>query len=305
VTIIVNDNAQYVRIEFNMQEGFEDLVKAERLTLALMTTGEAALIINGCAIDLTAPCILLLSPSDKIKYSGGMYPAVKTLKFHPALVNKDFEINNLASINFGEIAIEHDRGLIDAFLARSERYCGYIRPMPRIFMRINEWFDSAAREYKMKSDDRWPHRVRRKLMQILFALEEIKENQYDASVLSDESIIDFVIEYIRTNYANEISLTSLCKLVCVNRTSLNRKFIARTRRSPIDYLLHHRLNIACELLTYTKLSVGRIAEATGFNYESYFIRQFTSKIGITPTQYRQSEGYETLNTVESRIVEEF
>lgn len=43
----------------------------------------------------------------------------------------------------------------------------------------------------------------------------------------------------------------------------------------------------------------------GGNYETYFIRQFTAKIGTTPLEYRQSEGFETLNVNESRIFEEF
>jgi len=155
----------------------------------------------------------------------------------------------------------------------------------------------------IKINDKTLHRVRRYLKQILFSLEDACQNS--PYVLSDESIIDIVLEHMHTNFSNEISLDSICKLVYVNRTTLTRKFKARTRRSPIDYLLHYRLNIACELLTHSKLSISKIAEMTGFKYESYFTRQFAAKIGLTPTQYRQSDGYEVLDTKESRIVEEF
>ena len=178
-----------------------------------------------------------------------------------------------------------------------------INVLPQVFMRISEWFDQAGKAAKIKSSETWPYRVRRYLMQILFSLEDIKPT--GANTLSDKSIADIALEHIHANYPNEISLDSLCKLVYVNRTSLARIFKAHTRRSPIDYLLHHRLSIACELLTHSKLSICKIAETTGFKYESYFTRQFKAKIGIAPTQYRQCDGFEVLSTNESRIVEEF
>jgi AraC-like DNA-binding protein len=48
------------------------------------------------------------------------------------------------------------------------------------------------------------------------------------------------------------------------------------------------------MLTYSKLSVKKIAEISGYKYDTYFIRQFTEKIGVSPTEYRLSEGFETM-----------
>ena len=56
----------------------------------------------------------------------------------------------------------------------------------------------------------------------------------------------------------------------------------------IGYLLHYRLKIACEALTHTGLSIAEISEATGFQYDTYFIRQFTKKMGVSPTEYRKT-----------------
>ena len=168
--------------------------------------------------------------------------------------------------------------------------------------------DDALLELKMRKDiasiiDMYGLNRVRRYIKILFALSDAGFNSPD--ILSDDSIVDIVLEYIHANYSKEISLSSLCELVYVNRTTLTRKFKARTRRSPIDYLLHYRLSIACEFLTNTKISISKIAETVGFKYESYFTRQFTSKIGITPTEYRQSDGFEILDISESRIVDEF
>ncbi|WP_339265059.1 helix-turn-helix domain-containing protein [Paenibacillus sp. FSL K6-1330] len=46
------------------------------------------------------------------------------------------------------------------------------------------------------------------------------------------------------------------------------------------------LKVACDLLTHTGMKLDEIARATGFEYDTYFINQFTVKKGISPTKYR-------------------
>ena len=290
--------------EFNMQEEFAAALKPERFNLTLITKGETTLCSNGITFTAVSPCILLSSSMDELELMRSDHLSAKTFSFHPAFINSRLTFANITKSILTDIA-EHDRSLLYMLFLQNELNNRIVRLMPQMFLRISEWFDLAAIEFKVKSNLRWLFHVRRYLMQMLFALEETIENHNESDALSDEAIINFIIEYIHTNYTRKISLDSLCKMVCMNRTSLNNMFKARTRRSPINYLLHHRLNIACELLTYTKISIARIAEAAGFKYETYFTRQFTKKIGITPTQYRISEGYETLNNIESRIIDEF
>lgn len=292
-----------ILIDFDMREGFASLQAAERLTLTLITNGKALLDVNDSTLTLIAPCVFLSSWYDRIMLIESNKFAAKSFHFHPTFVNKNLTFENISNNDFDEIADEHDHHLLMPFLARNETYNGIINPLPQTYLQISEWFDLAEKETKMKSDGHWLYRVRRHLMQILFLLESTYAD--GSGSLSDDSIIDIVLEHIHANYSKEISLDALCKLVYVNRTTLTRKFKARTRRTPIDYLLHHRLNVACELLTHSILSISKIAETTGFKYENYFSRQFTAKIGMTPTQYRQSDGFETLNIEESRIVDEF
>ncbi|MCL2320517.1 MAG: AraC family transcriptional regulator [Oscillospiraceae bacterium] len=294
-----------ILFEFNMKEEFTPLLKSDRLTFTLIANGKTTLKINDKIYGIESPCILVYSCHDKILLLDGNQLVMKSFSFHPAFVNKSLSLENLTNNDFSEIADEHDCSLLRPFIMRNESYNGIIKALPQINLRIFEWFDLAYKENEIRGSRYWQHRVRRYLMQILFSLEDVYINQNDSDALSDESIIDIVLEYIHANYSNEISLDSLCKLVYINRTTLTRKFKAHTRRSPINYLLHYRLNIACELLTHSKLSISSIAEATGFKYETYFIKQFSAKIGMTPTQYRQSDGFETLNINESRIVDEF
>ena len=290
-------------IRFNMQEEFTTPLITEHLTLTLITNGKATLQINGKTAPLMSQYMMLTSWKDKIVLTDKSEFAAKSFSFHPTLVNKSLTPENINSGRLRAIADRHDRCLLNPFLERNDGYNGIVRLLPQAYLYISKWFDLSYREFEQKNDAYRLYNIRRCLMQILFYLEDKYRNGF--KFLSDESVISIVLEHIHSNYHNEISLDSLCKLACVNRTTLSRKFKQITRRPPIDYLLHHRLSIACDFLTHSKLSISKIAEATGFRYETYFIRQFTAKMGISPARYRQSDGYEALNNKESFIVEEF
>lgn len=308
--VIMEGNFDYSKatiIEFNLQEQFTRISasKTGYLALTLITDGNAILTINGKMAELKSPCILASSSCDTIVLVKSDRMMAKSLRFYPTLINKSLTFENLATNDFCEIADRHDSRLLRFFLMQDEAHNRIIKLLPQTYLRVSEWFSIASKETKIKKDAHWLYRVRRCLMQILLLLEDTCTDSDDVNSLSDERIVDIVLEYMHANFANEISLDSICRLVYVNRTSLTRKFKAHTHRSPINYLLHYRLSVACNLLTNSKLSISKIADTTGFKYESYFTRQFTAKIGITPTQYRQSDGYEVLNIRESSIVDEF
>ena len=288
-------------LSFDMQEEFTAL-NTEHLKLTLITSGKAMVEMNGKTVSLTSQCIMLTSWKDKIVIMEKNQFTAKSFSFHPAFVNKSLTPENIYTDSFCEIADNHDRYLLNPFTERDD-YGGIVKLSPQAYLHISEWFDFSYREFKQKNSAHRLHSIRRCLIQILFYLEDMYHNKFNT--LSDESVINTVLEHIHSNYHDEISLEALCKLAYVNRTTLTRKFKTITGRSPIDYLLHHRLNVACDFLTNSKLSISKIAEATGFRYETYFIRQFTAKMGISPTRYRQSDGYETLNNKESHIIEEF
>ncbi|WP_235440331.1 helix-turn-helix domain-containing protein [Paenibacillus sp. DMB20] len=47
--------------------------------------------------------------------------------------------------------------------------------------------------------------------------------------------------------------------------------------SVLRFLGSYRLNVACDLLTHTGMKLDEIARDTGFEYDTYFIKQFQAK----------------------------
>ena len=56
--------------------------------------------------------------------------------------------------------------------------------------------------------------------------------------------------------------------------------------SLMNYVIELRMKYACELLSYSNLSVLEISQKCGYNYQSYFSRQFKKKFGISPNDFR-------------------
>ena len=97
-----------------------------------------------------------------------------------------------------------------------------------------------------------------------------------------------VKHYIDTHYAEHITLESLSRLACVNKTTLCRAFKSIISMSPIAYVGFRRIEVARELLTGTSKSVGEIAAAVGYQNIFHFSRQFREAQGKSPTEYRRT-----------------
>ena len=100
-----------------------------------------------------------------------------------------------------------------------------------------------------------------------------------------------VIQYLKKNYAYEITLSELAKLIPMSEGQFCRVFKQYMKMSPMQYLLRFRILQSCRLLQETDKKIGEIANLTGFNNISYFNKVFLKTIGCTPKEYRNNSGY--------------
>ena len=216
-------------------------------------------------------------------------------------MNSALTFEQLRTNDFFELEDEHDRNMMNLFLRRDEYYDGTIDLPANTYLRISEWLAIMGTEVFAQSDAYWTCRIRRYLLQTLYLLDDIYMDRKTPHIIKREkSPIDILLEYIHVNYSKDISLDDLCELIHTNRTTLNRKFKEQSGFTAMEYLLKHRIKIACDALTHTNLSLAEIAEAIGFKYDTYFIRVFEKKIGMTPTKYRQSAWEEIDNRLSNK-----
>lgn len=86
------------------------------------------------------------------------------------------------------------------------------------------------------------------------------------------------------------TLDSLSKELNYNKYKLAKDFKFYTNFSPIDYLIHKRIEESKKLLEATMLSISEIGFKVGIDNTPHFINLFKKQLGITPNKYRIQSG---------------
>lgn len=281
-----------VLIEFNYNEEFKESVIPERFRLVLITSGSATLLINDRTISVSAPMTLCLSIKDSVKLLNKRKFAAKSFMFAPKFLNKKLSFEAIDEDNFKNWHDKHDSNILQVFVNHNDNFSGELNIPASMYLTINQWFGIIGTETFAQSDKSWTCRIRRYIIQILYLLEDLYRDLVQSDFKQQDELGDnhvkIALEYIHANYNQDISLDTLCKISGLNRTSLNRRFKERTGATMINYLINHRIKIACEALITTELPLNEIAESCGFMYDSYFSKQFSKRVGVSPAEYRKN-----------------
>jgi len=86
---------------------------------------------------------------------------------------------------------------------------------------------------------------------------------------------------------DEWTLAKLATHIGMSRSAFAMKFKMITGRSPIEYLTHWRMLLACDKLHTHKEALITIAISVGYTSESAFGKAFKRIIGCSPGEYRR------------------
>lgn len=103
------------------------------------------------------------------------------------------------------------------------------------------------------------------------------------------AIVVSALKEIEENYASA-RLSAVAKKQNVTSAYVSRTVHEVMGKTFKTLLLEKRLSKAATLLKTTRLSIGDIIEAVGYENTSYFYRAFTAKYKMTPGEYRESCG---------------
>lgn len=257
-----------LEIDFEAKASFSQLPYCNRFSLTLITDGSAKGILNGKTEVLTAQSILCLSDKDSLTVDDPKHIAAQTLSF-----STDF---------FGTLHRKEDENIPTGLsvFQRSNINTGLFALDKVVYGKLWEWLFILGTEMFAQSDALWVCRIKKYLLQIMGMLVDVyREQEHDP--------INLVLSHIYANYFRKITQDELCRKACVNRVSLNKMFKERYGCTAMEYLNEYRMKIAERILTYTRMNLNEIAHATGFEYDTYFIRQFTRWKGMPPTKFRK------------------
>lgn len=101
-------------------------------------------------------------------------------------------------------------------------------------------------------------------------------------------VISTGIELIEANPLSEISIEEIAEACNVSSCYFRRLFKEYSGKSPSEYRMELKLNMAKKMLESDESTLEYIAEALNFESTSYFCRIFKKKFGITAGQYRNN-----------------
>ena len=94
-------------------------------------------------------------------------------------------------------------------------------------------------------------------------------------------------EFIRKNYAERISVPDLAKKCHLSETTFRKRFKEHYLMTATEFIIKSKLDVACEMLRSSEISVEEISNFLGFYDNSYFYKVMKKHKGITPAAYRK------------------
>lgn len=113
-------------------------------------------------------------------------------------------------------------------------------------------------------------------------LKTISDEAYNLN----QNPLAFVLNYIKSNLNEKISINSLSDKACMSKATFYRLFKRELGISPNDFILTEKVNRAKILLAQPGNKVASISYELGFTDANYFIRAFKKIVGVTPGAYQ-------------------
>ncbi|HEY6901229.1 MAG TPA: helix-turn-helix domain-containing protein, partial [Puia sp.] len=104
---------------------------------------------------------------------------------------------------------------------------------------------------------------------------------------TDEDFVREAVRVLEKNIANaEFSVDEWAREMGLSRTSMYKKILACTGKTPIGFIRGFRMQRAAQLLEKGRHNVAEVAYMVGFNNPKYFARYFKEVYGVLPSVYQ-------------------
>lgn len=96
-----------------------------------------------------------------------------------------------------------------------------------------------------------------------------------------------VLSYINQNFTEDISLENAAAFAKINPSYLSHLFKQHLNKNFVDYLTYVRMEHAITLIKTGTDKVNELSEKVGYQYPSYFCKQFKKYTGYTVGEYKR------------------
>ncbi len=114
------------------------------------------------------------------------------------------------------------------------------------------------------------------------------QSRENAAINAQREYIGEVLEYIKYNYTQKISLKQLAAIAMISPNHLCSVFKNMTGKTVSEYIQEMRLQNICRMLRETDISFEKIANENGYEGRNFLQKLFIKTYGMTPGEYRKN-----------------
>ena len=124
----------------------------------------------------------------------------------------------------------------------------------------------------------------------LYALcdEYISKTDFSARTDKQYSVMNRIIDYIESNFKNDISLADVAESIGYDYSYFSKTFSSLFATSFSDYVNIYRFNHAAMLLTESNIPICQVAKESGFKSVRSFNNVFKKMAQISPSDFRKA-----------------
>lgn len=264
--------------------------------LIILEEGSGVLRINDKRVLLQPPEVYCINELEKVTLEKGERLKIHIIYFKPEMLDLNFDfsyVRNKSRENVMDTQVL-DLFWLNSFLYRDENMTGRYSMNQFMLQRLINLQECMMNELENQSTRQWICRARSCFLEILCYLSKlnaIKPSDIGVALTSQSEMIEDILLYLHTNYAQRITLGFLTEKFHMNRTTMNELFHRITGAPVITYLIKLRIDLSAALLKDTGISVKEIAYRVGFEDTINFTRTFKKQKGCNPTQYRRENSW--------------
>ncbi|MCG7338903.1 AraC family ligand binding domain-containing protein [Staphylococcus sp. ACRSN] len=128
--------------------------------------------------------------------------------------------------------------------------------------------------------------IMQNLYHLVYKLQELFPKTFSTEIEIINEDIQHAVDFINTNYNNNIMVVDVANHVNITRSHLFKLFKKNLNCSPKDYLTYIRMYHASQLLINTNLMICEIALKVGYKDPLLFSKIFTKHFEISASKYR-------------------
>lgn len=97
-----------------------------------------------------------------------------------------------------------------------------------------------------------------------------------------------VLQWVEGNLSRQLTVEELSRRAAMTPRTFARRFKAATGTTPLQWILHQRVDVAQQMLETSSATIDDIAATCGFGSAAALRQHFTKVVGATPSNYRNT-----------------